>query len=1043
MFTKPATSPAKNGDAMSTTPDTSPQATKDSDRYGPFASANAKSMPALTNGTSQGGSGSNLFGFSSNMSTDQPSNAPTIEGGMNGRSAHAGSQGSEARASDISLGSPTKSRRIAQPTFGQPHIEQEQTPAKSPFPGFNWSSAPASTAPPPSTSPQKQSVAGAETNGSASSLLANTATHSTVATGPSPRREPGMPPPAPDDFTKEQNLELITGYRLKQLDRGLQSYLEYSSWSKDEIESISAFYELRKDAVLDANGGPVKEIVSNKRAAETNESPNKKARHQAPTAATEQTNPFAGMASTGQSNPSKRKADEDLSKDTNQTNVNGLKRSKADDQITYPSLPESSSSQTSKLFGNLVGTQTQDGSSSTGDPAANRHLSNGVIPNEVDTSSKPQQPQSSLFFQPPKFNGASEPKSTVANESHTALFNFPAKVAPKPLQSTSGNDSIFSQTPNSHGVNPPFKGFFPSQSNSGSSNTPASSNSFAMPSNAQSSNTSSPFSHLNGGTAAQANSKRKADAFESKENAEERSSPAESDDQRAKKPRTSEESTSTPQATTERAGFGDSILSRPGAKAVNTSNIFGHLSNSTSENDEDDEDGDHEPEDTRGGTKQTDASGPGNAPSTSGKSNAAGSSVFNPFASASFKPAQGSAAGDKPVGSSVFNPFAKASFKPTGQPPNEEKPAGSSVYNPFASATVPPTQKPADGEKSEGRSFFDRIEKDDKGQPVKAPKSLDFGQSILKTPKAGSGSGQTTQATGSIFGSFGTGSTNASPSSTSAFNMFGKPSTSDSASTAGTSSTTGSGGSPAADNTWKAGTPVKFAPSTGAPSFNVTSPSPTKAPLTGLFGAPKTSTTSEMPGSPAKPAPLTFAISAPPKDSNESLAPPSGTQSESTSRATSPGAPSSENGNDASDEVHEEQTHPELDTAEANKAEADEDTIFEAAAKVHELAPYKTRNPETGKEETGHKWVVRGHEQFRVLKHRETKQTRMLMKLKVNGRVILNAALQKSLTYKLATPKQVRVPVPSNGKIDTWQVQVGKEVDAKRLVDVLEENKAN
>lgn len=87
-------------------------------------------------------------------------------------------------------------------------------------------------------------------------------------------------------------------------------------------------------------------------------------------------------------------------------------------------------------------------------------------------------------------------------------------------------------------------------------------------------------------------------------------------------------------------------------------------------------------------------------------------------------------------------------------------------------------------------------------------------------------------------------------------------------------------------------------------------------------------------------------------------------------------------------------------------------------------------------------WVLKGTEQFRVLKHRETNKTRMLMRLK-NGRVILNAGLQNSLSYEHAGPKKVKTPVPSNGKVEAWQAMVGKDEDAKKLAAVLEENKAH
>ncbi|KAL8864073.1 MAG: hypothetical protein Q9198_010113 [Flavoplaca austrocitrina] len=100
-------------------------------------------------------------------------------------------------------------------------------------------------------------------------------------------------------------------------------------------------------------------------------------------------------------------------------------------------------------------------------------------------------------------------------------------------------------------------------------------------------------------------------------------------------------------------------------------------------------------------------------------------------------------------------------------------------------------------------------------------------------------------------------------------------------------------------------------------------------------------------------------------------------------------------------------------------------------------------NGTTGKDEITRQWKVQGVEQLRVLKHRDTKKTRILMKLKVNGRVVLNAGLQKSLTYELASSKVVRVPVATESKVESWTIQVGKEEDANELAKLLEENKAN
>ncbi|KAL8919322.1 MAG: hypothetical protein Q9172_005043 [Xanthocarpia lactea] len=1039
LFNKPATSPPKDGDSMSTTPDTSPQSQNDRDRYGAFASVTAAPKPLFTIGSTPSGSGSNLFTFPpSNPANDQSGTPNALEAISNNPNDNAERQDSGNAPSDISLGSPkkhqgaTSNRKIAQPTMGGPHIE-ENPPAKNPFAGVTWkpsssaSSNPSFTFSGASNAVQSQANASSRTStNDSTTLLSATNTNNSDAQNSALSRQPGVPPPTPDDFTDEQKRQFITGWRLKALDKGLQIYLEYSSYSEEEIESISTFYYLRKQAILDADGGPVKEI-SNKRAAEADGHQggpqSKKARRQPPAATSEQNGQALRTTSTAKGDTSKRKAAEELGKGNGQTQSDGAKRSKPEDQVTYPSLPPSSSSQTAKMFGNLVGKKSDEGLSNASDSVGSGNLLNGTP--RPDTISTPVgSSESPLFFQAPESSFGHINKQNPS-------FNFSAGAASASLQPKSTNQDASNQSLSSQSSSP-FKGFFPSQSNQDNSTPPASTNLLAASSNRfdnQSANSSSIFSSLNRENAEKSNAKRKANTLNHSEVPQEEVRAEESEGQRTKKQRMQDVPKATtdsdkenvdnskPPSTTERTGFGESIFSRPGTLPTNNSNIFSHLGNVANEQGENDADDDADEADdddgrhrkTRKGAKKTNASVGTNQASGFSKSNAFGSTVFNPFAGKTF---------DTP-------------------------------------------KKLGDEEKTAGRSLFDRIERDPKGEPIKAPpdlKDVDFGQSILKTPRAGGPLDRTSQAPSSnIFGATssvpgdnafrntGDKATGGTPAAT--LNLFGKPSGSNAAPVATMTGSKDVGDSPGSDHTWKAGTPVKFSETSGAPSINFTSPSPSKTPLSGLFGAPKASSTTETPGSfifkpfdasATKPAPLTFGISAPAKDS---LAPPSETQSESTSRATSPGA--GESGNEASDQVHEEESHPDLDTTEASRAEADEDTIFEVKAKAHKQTESKHFNATTGKDEITRPWVLQGAEQFRILKNRETKKTRMLMKLKVNGRVILNAGLEKSLNYVLASSKTVRVPVPTEAKVESWTIQVGKEADAKELARLLEENKAN
>lgn len=1050
---KPATSPTDEGDTMSTTPDTSPQASNDRARHGPFASLNAASNEASTNGMPSEASTSSVFGgffqppsgvgmkITNGTVTDQPVTEMT-------------SQANNNKPSDVSLGSPTKkhgpfaglSRSIAEPKADRPHIE-EKAPVKNPFAGLNFSApktiSPTSSSPfsPSATFGQNQISSSPQQNGESSSSSAGPRTQSSPMPMSNKSRQPGMPPEPPAHWTEDMKRQLITGWRLKSLDVGLQGYLRHCSYSREEIESVTSFYELRKQAILDADGGPLPE-AGNKRTAEDEQpqrnSPSKKARHQQSGMAAEQTSRVetSTMFPAGNASPPKRKASEDLHQDDGVT-TNGLKRSKPDGEISYPSLSTaSSSSKTAKIFGDLVNNHEQGTSSDLSNSEVNGQSPAGADISSSVPGSKPVTLGSDIFSKGPASTSSMfAPLSTVSNTNkQSPFFSFGNEALSTPLQSKSQNQNAAMENPPKQ-INTPYKGFFPSQPDSSSSAGLTSSNFTStpqVPTATQPSNSSSIFSNLSNVPTKKSSPKRKAgDNFDGDEIEREASNSLDSEAQPSKKQKSSDNGENTEggegsssmftlQATKGRVGFGKSIFARSTIPQANNANMFSHLSSSKPGLDDDEEDHDE----NQGAETDDNQIGQTNTPSIPTSTNTVSST--------------------KPSGSSIFNPFASSTFK------------------------APPIQS-AEEEKPVGRSLFDRIEKDEHGQPVKTSKPVNFGQSILKTPAGGtSGSlfgqlnqtpsnspfGTKSSALGnSIFGNASTNTTTDVPSAAPGVGLFGKSSSLNSAPVANMTGNKTAGDSPSGDNTWKPGTPLKFGESSNAPAINLTSPTPSKS-FGGLFGAVKTNPTSDSSTSSlfktadpsaTKPAQLTFGISAPAKysappthdkDFGESLAPPSGTQSESTSRATSPGATEGESGNESSDVVRDEETHPELDVTEAAKAEADEDVIFDAQGKVYKFETFGIDDRKT------QKWVLQGSEQFRVLKNRDTNKTRMVMKLKVNGRVILNAGLQQSLSYAIVAPKKVRVPVPVKDKVETWMVSLGNEDDAEALVSALEDNKA-
>ncbi|KAI4208254.1 MAG: hypothetical protein LQ346_000134 [Caloplaca aetnensis] len=1039
-FGKPATSPTRDGDSMSTTPDTSPQASNDRARLGPFASITAPPEETFINGDTPAGPPHNIFGSSFQPSPDQ---SATLTNGQaqKGLALDEGSQGNNTQTTDVSLGSPTKKRRsIDHPRSDPSHAEVDVPPKKNPF--ANMTFPPPNDSIPstfsfsqPSAPTHKPSSASPQVDGKTTSLFAKPPTESASSQRFQSPRQSGMPPQPPADFTEEQKRQLITGWRLKSLDQGLRGFVQYSTFGKEETESVKQFYELRRQAILEANGGPLLE-VRNKRAAGDRQS---RTGLRSTTAGREQQH--AKLPSARKTSPGKRKANDDLP-ESDKGSLGASKRSKADDQITYPALPSTAaSSQTSKMFGNLVGKKGPEASSDNSRPAVNGHSPTKPASSHPSPPAEPTSSQSDLFPKPSA--SASTAPSSGNNSKQTFFFGLGKEPDPKSSRSEPQQPSGPSQVSSMQGSTPfkgfipdppktatdraPSNGFFRSQTNNGNGATTASGgSSSATPrlGTAQPSSTSSIFSGLSGGADGKNNTKRKADESGGDEGDAAETSQLHSEEQPSKKQKAEQDLRGTSDsdkenngisnqpASTSRPGFGESIFARSSSPAVSTTNLFGHLAQSSEPTvvnlpdyeDDEDEDGGKSGK----GTEQT------NAHST-----------------------------------------ANQTLKSSSSNRSESPP----VYNPFASATFGAPSKPStEAAKPAGRSLFDRVEKDDQGNLVRDATTVNFGQSVLKTPaghKAGSFFDQAKMPSGNTFGTassnlgsgtFGDKSPFAAketPSTSPNSSIFGKPSESNNAPVANMFGAKDHGNSPSGDNTWKPQTPIKFGDSTGAsvPSVNFTSPSPAKTPFTGLFGTPKASTSAEStspfnykPAEPtsAKPAPLTFGISAPKKDLNDSLAPPSGTQSESTSRATSPGGTDTEGGNEPSDNLRNEESTLHLDSAEASKAEADEDVVFDAKARLYKFEGSGPSKPT---------WVLKGTEQFRVLKHRETNKTRMLMRLK-NGRVILNAGLQISLSYEHAGPKKVKTPVPSNGKVEAWQVMVGKDEDAKKLTAVLEENKA-
>ena len=311
------------------------------------------------------------------------------------------------------------------------------------------------------------------------------------------------------------------------------------------------------------------------------------------------------------------------------------------------------------------------------------------------------------------------------------------------------------------------------------------------------------------------------------------------------------------------------------------------------------------------------------------------------------------------------------------------------------------------------RSIFDRISRDEDGKPIR------------DIPQAGD---QANSQKSNIFGqSFNSGSSS---------NLFSQPSDAVSSSTSPNSKT---GDSPKGDHTWKIDSPIRFGVAGNPPAVNVTSPSPSKPTFGGLFGAAKPNVTTETPTKPTSSVFTTTPTKTPSvgfgfsfKPAAASLAPPSNTGSNTTSRATSPGATTGESANestaDAEDDKAEKQEQ--IDLTSPGPGEENEEVVLQVKAKALKW------------DTASSSWVSHGVGPLRVLKNRESHQTRTLLRQDPSGRIVLNFALSKSFAYESSQSKTVRVPIVSeSGKIESWMIKVGNDDDAKKLASALEENK--
>lgn len=879
------------------------------------------------------------------------------------------------------------------------------------------------------------------------------------------------------------------------------------------MDSVVEYFEERKQAIINAAGRPLEAVAGGKRKLSQDEyefGSSKKARPAL--SAPDYTSPMPltnggftngvnsnqGTMDQGspfkQPSPAKRKADEDISKETEKGDINGAKKARPEGTISYPSLTSPNGSETSNIFKSIINNEgsgpprasdqangtlsagpIKDSGTATGSLAASA-LNSGNPQKSQSVSTVPKAPSGNPFANialpepSPLFASVATAKLgskpfSEASSSSTSDFTSSSKASTsavpsdklasftaspsKPAATTTFGSKPFSEVSSSSTsvfTSPskastsgmpsdklssfaasPFKPA--ATSASAFSATPAKSTSekpkFQPPKfdSAATANFLSQFTKASKESEKKEKEKRKAEDFDSDEDTETDWERKYAEEQRVKKQKLEEstkgkaakfvagkgfiftdeeqnKSTSkdaeSEEALSERSSRAPSVsvFDRPSKPMSNGLNIFSHLSEADSGaegskvGDADDEDDSSEGSDENEEDQHDDPAPLDDQDLVSQKTRA---------------PTSG-APSNKP---SASEPTAKRPFK--------------------------------------GVSLFDRISKDETGQPIRElPPKEDrnasglFGSSSSQFGGSGLFSKSSSATPINMPKKPFTGFDLSTPTATPKSKIFGQSSTpSDTAKVSDADASPG-------DHTWKADSPIKFGATSVAPSVQITSPSPSKSPFGNLFGSTQGTGSTETysrptsglsDSTPTKGPNVGFGFSTEisSKPSASSLQPPSDAAANDSSRATSPGASSAADSTEghgtdvAPDE--EQEKHEQLDLTKG-PGEGDEHTLFEVRAKAF------TADPETKN------WILKGVGPLRVLKHSETGRTRILMRQDPSGNIVINAALLSSIEYKYVPKKAVRVAIAADtGKLASYLVRIGNDEDAKSLAKILEEQK--
>ncbi|DAA76621.1 TPA_exp: RanBP1 domain protein [Trichophyton benhamiae CBS 112371] len=380
--------------------------------------------------------------------------------------------------------------------------------------------------------------------------------------------------------------------------------------------------------------------------------------------------------------------------------------------------------------------------------------------------------------------------------------------------------------------------------------------------------------------------------------------------------------------------------------------------------------------------------------------------------------------------------------------------------------TTTPSVSPPSTSNGGGRSLFDRVQRDENGQPIRqvqadelheeakslANEANELASSVMGGSRTGSpfNAGSLTPLTGSTNDLDSTRSpspidppkaktstpsifANLAPSGSS--NIFG-------ASNSFTSTSSAGGSKPTTTSNIFGAPPSSASGSAAGGSAPATSifaaPSPTSTPPpSNIFGAPPSTS------APAPTSIFATPSSAPTPTSNSSLAPPttnifghlkpgnSSAQpglspfplSAATSVDPSPAQSDTDATNDPSDEVEK---HAQVDFTRSGPGEEDEDAVFECRSRAYQ--------------HINGQWEVKGLGVLRILKHRTNKKSRILLRADPSGSVVLNTNLMPEIDYK-QNGTGVQFIVASESGFQHWLLRVKTAEGACELRNSMEEHK--